>query len=1103
MKTAWRFRVTFVAVLSTVAACGGSGPPDAIGAPDDATQPGGGFTVDTGASNDEGFTVDTGASADEGFTADTGTSAETGEGATDDGDSSSDDAGTSHAAGSEDPTSTDVRTSDPETSTTTGATDPEAVQETAAPVACPAPTVNHAAVGGFDFRQRPIHSGEVANFVVAPSNPEVLYLGIEVNAHAVYRSDDGGRTWTVLHRFDHAKDAAIHPSDPDIAFHADSSGLWRTTTGRPDSYEQVLRGGFIGPPWAAFATVAISPSNPSIVYTAQKGMDGSGGGPEDDSEGSRNQLGAALRQVARMGLAEGGIVYRSDDGGDSFERVAVRTPKVNVLLVDPRDPDRVLMGSGLGIHESVDGGATWQAVSGTDGADDVVDLRHDGRRAWVAASADGVLRSTDGGRSWSLSTEGLPDTDVQRVGLAGPDSGVVWATTRSGVARSTDGGSTFADVSGLDLPDGLPASNLQALATWPTEPDHALVGTSSQLYSARAGLDAEVQGQWFGQGLFLTTDAGATWERVGQGLVENTLIDIEASLVHPGEVWTGQPAGRGVFRTRDAGRSWSQSNTYLTHYPMKIAATPGHPNRYAISSSHPEESYGVTSDSGVSWSTRSEQTFFNVLDDGLEYLDSSIRDHGNLHLHGIAIAPDDPNEVLVGSVTDPRGFAPAPLRGSHIFRSQDGGRTWEESHEGYDIGVTTSIHDIAYDPVDPSVVYLATTEQESIQGNGVWRSDDRGRSWTRLDEWEGSAASVNEVVPHPTDGRSVVAATGGGLYVSSDRGTTWVRTHEAYAWDAAADPAHPGVIYAGTVDGLLVSTDFGQTWLDIAPDWFDPTKPAWGLAGVDRTTGVTSVAVSCDGGIVYAGFAGVGMAVSTAPGYQPSDVDPDQVTTLSHRGTASRYDQELSLRRLLVESQGPSSTGEVPTVGKVGATEGLPAYAVDCAAETIGGRWAEIEGGATPTADEEAVIDDCMTSGGAQEIIDDRQGDGASGGPAMAPSGALLRDLPQPLVDCIVRRIGPGEWSTLLEGRTATPEEAEAISTCESSGGRPEDGSGSGGDRPKAGSARLGDLPPHITQCIRSDLPAGEWDRLVGGGDRTPDQQALIERCEASGGAGN
>ncbi|MCH2438422.1 MAG: hypothetical protein MK182_04870, partial [Acidimicrobiales bacterium] len=68
--------------------------------------------------------------------------------------------------------------------------------------ACPAANVNHADSGEFTWSQRRVPSGEVANFAISPTSPNVVYMAIEVNVHAAYRSDDFGDTWTQLHLSD-------------------------------------------------------------------------------------------------------------------------------------------------------------------------------------------------------------------------------------------------------------------------------------------------------------------------------------------------------------------------------------------------------------------------------------------------------------------------------------------------------------------------------------------------------------------------------------------------------------------------------------------------------------------------------------------------------------------------------------------------------------------------------------------------------------------------------------------------------------------------------------------------------------------------------------
>ena len=238
------------------------------------------------------------------------------------------------------------------------------------------------------------------------------------------------------------------------------------------------------------------------------------------------------------------------------------------------------------------------------------------------------------------------------------------------------------------------------------------------------------------------------------------------------------------------------------------------------------------------------------------------------------------------------------LSGTHIYRSTDGGSTWMESMDGYDFQAEAAVHDIVFDPTNPDRVYVGTTDVESVFGNGIWRSMDRGLSWERSNAGMADDTSVNEIVVHPTNGSLIVAATDQGMYASTDHGGSWTQTHASAAWDAEVDVTNPGVVYAGTDTGVLLSKDFGQTWQDITTDQL--TSELWPLDDMGSLAfdfnplyGAKAVGVSCDGAIVYAAISGLGVMVSVAPGYVEIPEDPDQVSVMSQRTQANMYDSRF------------------------------------------------------------------------------------------------------------------------------------------------------------------------------------------------------------------
>ena len=759
----------------------------------------------------------------------------------------------------------------------------------------------------FDWQSRPMRSGEAANIVYSPSDPSVLYLGIEVNSHTMYRSIDGGHSWTLLLTGDHAKDVAVHPTNPDIAFVTDSQKVWRTTSGGrqvhppgPDdpsgAFDRVLVNPYpAGPSETSFSTIAIAPSNTEVVYTTIKGS--------TRSEDTPAQL------------------FRSTDGGASFGEVGGKVPTFNALLVHPQDDRRVFAGSSDGVHFSRDAGASFiQQVSWSD----VVSLDSLDGKIILAGGSQGILRSEDGGVSWTEHSHGLPETRVLRVRIARSSPNVVWATTTDGVARSDDGGKTWRDASGAAPEDGLPSRNLQALAVHPEDPDIALVSTETFIFSVRSD-EVSRFGQYYAQGIFRTEDGGKTWSRSDASIFEYSLEDITAHPTRPFEVWAGQQASRGFYRSRDAGQSWSISPSFLTHYPMRLVFFPDDPNKVASTSSHSQEDFGITYDSGINWETTSEQTFFDSVGRGINLCDADKRERANLHLHGLAIDPANTQVIYVGSNDDPSEFNPKPLRGSHIFKSTDGGETWMESDNGYTHEAKTAIHEIKIDHQNTNIIFMGTTEHGAITGNGVWKSTDAGDTWARFNNGMADDTSVSVILIHPEQSGVLLAGTEEGIYRSTDAGASWNKIIGGTTLDMEYDPTNVDIVYAGKEDGLFLSKDFGQTWQDISANLPEG--------------GISALSVNCNGTVVYAGVTsgrrGFGLFANVAGSV--SDVPVDTTTGVDY---------------------GRSRRGPEP--GGPGESARPSAEEMQCLIEALGEEVVKEFGGRQPTSEELEKFKHCF-----------------------------------------------------------------------------------------------------------------------------------------------
>jgi photosystem II stability/assembly factor-like uncharacterized protein len=181
--------------------------------------------------------------------------------------------------------------------------------------------------------------------------------------------------------------------------------------------------------------------------------------------------------------------------------------------------------------------------------------------------------------------------------------------------------------------------------------------------------------------------------------------------------------------------------------------------------------------------------------------------------------------------------------GGGIWKTNNGGRTWENISDGYFGG---SIGAISVSKSDPNVIYVGGGEK-TVRGNvssgyGVWKSVDAGKTWTASGLEK--SRHIPRIAIHPTNHNIVYAGVMGniykpteerGVYKSTDGGKTWRKTlfsnEHAGVVDLIIDPTNPRILYASTWrvqrtpyslssggegSALWKSTDSGETWTEIS-----------------------------------------------------------------------------------------------------------------------------------------------------------------------------------------------------------------------------------------------------------------------------------------------
>lgn len=336
---------------------------------------------------------------------------------------------------------------------------------------------------------------------------------------------------------------------------------------------------------------------------------------------------------------------------------------------------------------------------------------------------------------------------------------------------------------------------------------------------------------------------------------------IAPSPLRPNRYFLAAASG-GVWWTNNAGATWRPLGDALPTTAMgAIAVDPRDDRVLYAGSGEANGSYHSLYGLGLYKSTDRGQTWEAL----------GIAEFSGRSVAHIAISPAAPDRLLVaagragGSFAGNEGAREHPRRRgtTGIFGSDDGGRTWFRP-----TGLPRrDASDVRFDPRDPRRVWAAFGSAYGDPGNGIYRSLDGGRSWSRL-----ALGAPGDAIGRPRIGvspsnpnrlyvlsatSSTRATTGGffpgsngvlGLFRSDDGGDTWRRTDPGnfmrgqgnYNVAVVVHPTNPNQVFLGGVQ-MLRSDDGGSTFIDVTPPHVDIHDIVFDGAG--------RLVVACDGGI--------------------------------------------------------------------------------------------------------------------------------------------------------------------------------------------------------------------------------------------------------------
>ncbi len=662
------------------------------------------------------------------------------------------------------------------------------------------------------------NTGSVGAVEVAPSNPNILYVGSGEGlqrpdlstGNGMYRSNDAGRTWAHLGLRDGQQipRIAIDPTNPERLFVAvlghpygpnAERGIYRSVNGG-QSFERVLSkdentGG---------ADVVLSPNDPNTVYAvlweARQGpwenaaWSGANSGLFKSTDGGATwtQLAGGLPTTAdglgRLGIgispsnprrmyvtatagAKSGL-YRSDDAGATWTRTTTDTrifgrgDDFAAVTVDPRDPN-TLYSMNVVAWKSTDAGVTWTALRGAPGGDDY-------QRLWInplvpttmlLVADQGAVITVNNGETWSSwYNQGTAQFYHVTADNAWPYR-VCGGQQESGSAcvssRGNDGSITYRDW----RPVG--ASEYSYVAPDPLNPDIVYGGTVSR-FDRRTG-----QTQNVSPTIGRTRGAAGGGPDYFRGV---RTMPILFSPINPRKLYYGTNV---VWSTVNGGTTWKRLSDDLSRdtwtVPTSVgiyANTPGaKPSRrgvvYTIAPSYV--------DSNMVWAGTDDGLIHVTRNGGATWRNVTPPQIGAWWKVSLMDASHFSATTAYAAVNTLRLDDLRP----HIYRTRDGGATWTEIVTG--IATDAPINVVREDPKRRGLLYAGSETQ-------VWFSLDDGDHWHSL-RGNMPAISIRDLIIKDDD--IAVGTHGRGFWILDN--TTALRQWNATTANAPATLFKPAV----------------------------------------------------------------------------------------------------------------------------------------------------------------------------------------------------------------------------------------------------------------------------------------------------------------------
>ncbi len=595
------------------------------------------------------------------------------------------------------------------------------------------------------------------------SNPEIVWVGSGENVggrhvaygDGVYRSLNGGKTWENrgLKDSEHISEIIVHPDNSDVVWVAAQGPLWNKggerglykTTDGGVSWKRVLG----NDEWTGVTDIMIDPRNPNRLYAATW---------------DRHRTVAAL-----MGGGPGTAIYSSEDGGESWTKLTNGLPSSNMgkigIAISPQKPDVLYAAIELdrtqgAVYRSEDRGASWKkmsnTVSGGTGPHYYQELYaspHQFDRLYLMNVR--VLTSEDGGKTFVQLKERDKHSDNHAIVFKKDDPNYIMLGTDAGIYESFDLAENWR------YTKNLPLTQFYKVAVNNAEPFyHIFGGTQDNGSAGGPSATDEREGiankHWY-KTLFADGHQSAT------DPVYNDIIYAETQQgglyrvdLTTGEQISIQPkAAKGEPHERF---NWDAPILVSPHKPSRLYFA-----SYRIWKS---ENRGDDWESISGDLTRNEERITLPIMGRQQGWDNAWDIGAMSNYNTITSLSESPiQEGLLYAGTDD-GF---------IQVTENGGTDWRKIPVT-ELGLPgrSFVNDIKADLFDSNTVYVALdNHKEGDFSPYLFKSTDRGRTWTSISSSLPDRTLIWRIVQDPVKQNLLFAATEFGVYTSLNGGKSW------------------------------------------------------------------------------------------------------------------------------------------------------------------------------------------------------------------------------------------------------------------------------------------------------------------------------------------